>query len=96
MIAGMGAHFARKRDAPSDDLPKKLKSVASKLRDGNDVAKHSKDSGNYRQLILDEFMDRFSICGSADKCVSRLLMLTNLGTEHVYQLCGSPVAQPHG
>jgi 5,10-methylenetetrahydromethanopterin reductase len=96
MIARMVAHFAGMKDAPLNHLPEKLKSVAKKLRDGYDMAKHSQDSGNHLQLISDEFVDWFSICGSADKCVSRLRMLTDLGIEHVYQLGGSPVAQPHG
>ena len=51
MIAGMVAHFAGMKDAPLNHLPKKLKSVANKLRDGYEMAKHSQDSGNHLQLI---------------------------------------------
>ena len=92
MIARMVVYFATMRDAPLDHLQKKLKSVAEELREGYDTAKHSQDSGNYLQLISDEFVDWLSIYGSADKCVSRLRMLTDLGVEHVYQLGGSSVA----
>ncbi len=90
MIAGMVAHFAGMKGAPLNHLPKNLKSIAKKLRDGYDMAKHSQDTGNHPQLISDDFVDWFSICGSAEKCASRLRKLTDLGLEHVYQLGGSP------
>ena len=96
MIAGMVAHFAGMKDAPLDHLPKKLKNVAKTLRDGYDMNKHAQDSGSHLGLISDDFVDWFSICGPAEKCISRLKTLTDLGLEHVYQLGGSPIAHPHG
>ena len=96
MIAGMVAHFAGIKGAPLNHLPKSLKSIAKKLRDGYDMAKHSQHTCNHLQLISDDFVDWFSTCGSAEKCASRLRKLTDLGLQHVYQLGGSPIAEPHG
>ncbi len=96
MIAGMVAHFAGMKNAPTDHLPVKLRTVAQYMQRGYDMEKHAQDGGSHLKLITDDFVDWFSICGPASKCIARLQTLIDLGLEHVYQLGGSPVASPHG
>lgn len=96
MIAGMVAHFAGMRDAPLDHLPDRLRGLAEHMQRAYDMQHHAQDRGSHLAEVSDEFVDWFSICGPPDKCRARLGELLDLGLEHVYQLGGSPVAQPHG
>ncbi len=96
MISGMVAHFSGMKDAPLDHLPEKLKTIAVHMQTGYDMKRHAQESGEHLQLVPDEFVDWFSICGSPAKCRTRLGELLSIGLDHVYQLGGSPVAHPHG
>ena len=44
----------------------------------------------------DEFVNWFSICGSAQKCTDSLGALIEKGLDHVNILGGTPVADSHG
>ncbi|MCS6946499.1 MAG: LLM class flavin-dependent oxidoreductase, partial [Steroidobacteraceae bacterium] len=96
MISGMVAHFAGMKNAPLEHLPPRLRALAAELQQGYDMEQHARESGRHLQLIDDEFVDWFSICGPPAKCRERLGRLLDLGLDHVYQLGGSPVAHPHG
>ena len=96
LIAGMVAHFAGLKHAPTDHLPSKLRTIAEGMQSQCDMARHAQEEGTHLALIDDAFVDWFSICGPPDKCITRLEPLIELGLEHVYQLGGSPVAHPHG
>ena len=96
MISGMVAHFAGMKDAPLDHLPPRLREVAEVMQSGYDMQRHAQESGSHLQAVPDDFVEWFSICGPPQKCRARLRELVDLGLDHVYQLGGSPVAQPHG
>ena len=96
LIAGMVAHFAGLKNAPTDHLPAKLRAIAESMQSQYDMARHAQEEGTHLELIDGAFVDWFSICGPPDKCIDRLQPLIDLGLEHVYQLGGSPVAHPHG
>ena len=96
LIAGMVAHFAGLKNAPTDHLPTKLRAIAESMQSQYDMARHAQEEGTHLELIDEAFVDWFSIFGPPDKCIERLGPLIDLGIEHVYQLGGSPVAHPHG
>ena len=96
MISGMVAHFAGMKDAPLDHLPEKLKSIAAHMQTGYDMKRHAQEEGSHLNVVPDDFVDWFSICGPPAKCRERLQQLIDIGLDHVYQLGGSPVAHPHG
>ncbi len=96
MIAGMVAHFSGMKNAPLDHLPPELKDLAAHMQGQYDMAHHAQEEAQHATEVSNEFVDWFSICGPADKCQSRLKLLTDIGLDHVYILGGSPVAHPHG
>jgi 5,10-methylenetetrahydromethanopterin reductase len=96
MISGMVAHFAGMKDAPLDHLPEKLKSIAAHMQTGYDMKRHAQEEGSHLNVVPDDFVDWFSICGPPAKCRERLQQLIDIGLDHIYQLGGSPVAHPHG
>ena len=96
MITGMVAHFAGMKDAPLDHLPPRLRTIAAHMQSGYDMKRHAQEEGGHLQVIPDDFVDWFSICGPPAKCRARLGELIDMGLDHVYQLGGSPVAHPHG
>jgi 5,10-methylenetetrahydromethanopterin reductase len=96
MISGMVAHFAGMKDAPLDHLPERLKSIAAHMQSGYDMKRHAQEEGGHLNVVPDDFVDWFSICGPPAKCRARLGELLDMGLDHVYQLGGSPVAHPHG
>jgi 5,10-methylenetetrahydromethanopterin reductase len=96
MISGMVAHFAGMKDSPVDHLPPKLKALAIRMKSDYDMARHAQNEGSHLELVDDEFVDWFSICGPPSKCAERLGALIELGLDHVYLLGGSPVNSPHG
>ena len=66
------------------------------MQSGYDMARHARDDGSHLELVDDEFVDWFSICGPPEKCAARLGALLERGLDHVYLLGGSPVPAPHG
>ena len=96
MIAGMVAHFSGMKNAPVDHLPPQLKDLAIHMQNQYDMDKHAQEEAQHATEVSDEFVDWFSICGSPEKCQSRLQTIIDLGLDHVYLLGGSPVAHPHG
>jgi 5,10-methylenetetrahydromethanopterin reductase len=96
MISGMVAHFAGMKDSPVEHLPPQLKNLAVKMKSGYDMARHAQNEGEHLQMVDDEFVDWFSICGPPGKCFDRLQALIGLGLDHVNLLGGSPVPTPHG
>jgi len=96
MIAGMVAHFAGMKNAPVDHLPPQLKDLAIHMQGQYDMDKHAQEGAKHATEVSDEFVDWFSICGSPEKCQTRLQGIIDLGLDHVYLLGGSPVAHPHG
>jgi len=96
MIAGMVAHFAGMKNAPLDHLPPQLKDLARHMQSEYDMEHHAQEEAQHAVEVSDEFVDWFSICGSPEKCTSRLQQIIDLGLDHIYLLGGSPVAHPHG
>ena len=96
MIAGMVAHFAGMKNAPVDHLPPQLKDLAIHMQNQYDMDKHAQEEAKHATEVTDEFVDWFSICGSPEKCQSRLQAIIDHGLDHIYLLGGSPVAHPHG
>ena len=96
MIAGMVAHFAGMKNAPTDHLPPQLRELAIHMQSGYDMAHHAQEEAGHASEVNDEFVDWFSICGPPGKCRQRLSSIMELGLDHAYILGGSPVAHPHG
>jgi 5,10-methylenetetrahydromethanopterin reductase len=96
MIAGMVAHFAGMKNAPVDHLPPQLKELAIHMQSQYDMERHAQEEGAHLTEVTDEFIDWFSICGTPEKCETRLQHIIDIGLDHVYLLGGSPVARPHG
>jgi 5,10-methylenetetrahydromethanopterin reductase len=96
MISGMVAHFAGMKDSPVEHLPPQLKDLAVKMKSGYDMARHAQNEGEHLQMVDDQFVDWFSICGPPAKCLDRLQHLIGLGLDHVNLLGGSSVPHPHG
>ncbi len=96
MISGMVAHFAGMKDSPVEHLPPQLKDLAIRMKSGYDMARHAQNEGAHLQMVDDQFVDWFSICGPPAKCLERLQHLIGLGLDHVNLLGGSPVPTPHG
>jgi len=96
MISGMVAHFAGMKDSPVEHLPPQLKDLAIRMKSGYDMARHAQNEGEHLQMVDDQFVDWFSICGPPAKCFDRLQALIGLGLDHVNLLGGSPVPTPHG
>jgi len=96
MISGMVAHFAGMKNVPVDHLPPQLKGLAEHMQSQYDMQRHAQEEGSHLQMVDDDFVDWFSICGPPEKCRRRLGELIELGLDHVYILGGSPVAHPHG
>ena len=66
------------------------------MKSGYDMARHAQNEGGHLQMVDDQFVDWFSICGPPAKCLERLQALIGLGLDHVNLLGGSPVSSPHG
>ena len=96
MIAGMVAHFAGMKNAPVDHLPPQLKDMAIHMQSKYDMEHHAQEEGSHLGEVNDDFVEWFSICGTPEKCESRLRTIIDMGLDHVYLLGGSPVARPHG
>ena len=96
LIAGMVAHFAGLKHAPTDHLPPRLRAVAEHMQSQYDMERHAQEEGSHLALIDEAFVDWFSICGPPEKCIERLQPLLDMGLQHIYQLGGTPVAHPHG
>ncbi len=96
MISGMVAHFAGMKDSPVEHLPPQLKDLAIRMKSGYDMARHAQNEGAHLEMVDDQFVDWFSICGPPEKCFDRLQHLIGLGLDHVNLLGGSPVPTPHG
>ena len=95
LIAGMVAHFAGLKHAPTAHLPEQLRPLAEHMQSQYDMDRHAQEKGAHLAMVDDSFVEWFSICGPPKKCIARLQQLIDLGLEHVYQLGGSPVAHPH-
>ncbi|MEO8224743.1 MAG: hypothetical protein ABI661_08035, partial [Gammaproteobacteria bacterium] len=54
------------------------------------------NEGAHLEMVDDQFVDWFSICGPPEKCFDRLQHLIGLGLDHVNLLGGSPVPTAHG
>lgn len=96
MISGMVAHFAGMKNSPVEHLPPELKELAIRMKSGYDMARHAQNEGAHLQMVDDDFVDWFSICGPPAKCLDRLQPLIAMGLDHIYLLGGSPVQSPHG
>jgi 5,10-methylenetetrahydromethanopterin reductase len=96
MISGMVAHFAGMKDSPVEHLPPQLKALAIRMKSGYDMARHAQNEGAHLEMVDDQFVDWFSICGPPAKCFDRLQRLIAMGLDHVNLLGGSPVPAPHG
>ena len=96
MIAGMVAHFAGMKNAPVDHLPPQLKELAIHMQSQYDMEHHAQEEASHTVEVSDAFVDWFSICGTPEKCRTRLSAIVGQGLDHVYLLGGSPVAHPHG
>jgi 5,10-methylenetetrahydromethanopterin reductase len=96
MISGLIAHFTGLKNAPTEHLPAKLKSLALRLKQEYDMARHNLDTGSHLSAIDDEFVDWFAICGSPQKCIDALGALIEKGLDHIYILGGTPKAESHG
>ena len=96
MIAGMVAHFAGMKNAPVDHLPPQLRDLAIHMQSRYDMEHHAQEEASHAVEVSDAFVDWFSICGTPDKCLTRLRTIVEMGLDHVYLLGGSPVAHPHG
>jgi 5,10-methylenetetrahydromethanopterin reductase len=96
MISGMVAHFAGMKDSPVEHLPPQLKALAERMKSGYDMAHHAQNEGAHLQMVNDDFVNWFAICGPPGKCIERLGELIGMGLDYVYILGGSPVSNPHG
>ncbi len=96
MIAGMVAHFAGIKNAPVDHLPPQLKDLAIHMQNQYDMDHHAQEEAQHATEVTDAFVDWFSICGTPEKCRTRLHSIVDQGLDHIYLLGGSPVAHPHG
>ncbi len=96
MISGLIAHFTALKNAPTDHLPPQLKSLALRLQDKYDMARHNLDTGAHLSAVDDEFVDWFAICGPPSKCIDSLGALIEQGLDHIYILGGTPQADSHG
>ena len=86
LIAGMVAHFAGLKHAPTDHLPPRLRAVAEHMQSQYDMERHAQEEGSHLALIDEAFVDWFSICGPPEKCIERLQPLLDMGLQHIYQL----------
>lgn len=96
MMSGLVAHFAAMKHSPVHNLPPQLKSLVAQLRTEYDMQLHNLASGSHVQLVDDDFVRWFAICGSPQKCIDSLGTLMEQGLDHFYILTGSPVSSPHG
>lgn len=96
MGAGLVAHFTAMKGAKLDHLPPQLATVATALRTQYDMKHHGRDEGSHLELIDDEFVSWYAICGNPQLCIDRLGTLIEKGLDHVYIVGGSPVPFPIG
>ena len=96
VVAGLIAHFTGMKAAPVDHLPPQLKPLAVKLKTQYDMKHHAQEGGSHLELVDDEFVDWFAICGLPQECIDRLSGLVEKGLDHIHLLGGSAVAEPHG
>lgn len=96
MGAGLIAHFTAMKGASLEHLPGPLLKVAKALRHAYDMENHGRDEGSHLELIDDEFVSWYSICGNPNYCTERVGELLSKGLDHIYIIGGSPVAHPVG
>ena len=86
------AHFSGMSGAPRRDGPDGA--VYEALGRDYDMAGHATASASHAAALTDEFIDRFSVAGPVEHCVSRLSELVEAGAERLVLVTGSRDADP--
>lgn len=85
------AHFSGMDGAPKQNTDDD--SVFEALGKDYDMAGHAKATASHAQALSDEFIDRFSVAGPSEYCVSRLAELFDAGVEQLVLVPGSRDAE---
>ena len=81
------AHFSGMTGAPQQDG--QAGKVFEALGRGYDMAAHATAGASHAAALPEEFIDRFSVAGPSDYCVSRLSELVEAGAERLVLVPGS-------
>ncbi len=96
LVRGSTAILARFGAESSSDegLSDVTREGIAKLAGEYEEAGHGKSSSSAAQDLPDEFIDRFSVCGTPDQVTARLKELSSLGLDRVVMVPGSLDADP--
>jgi 5,10-methylenetetrahydromethanopterin reductase len=77
------ARFSVMHGRANGPISDKDRGVLESLRTNYDMKQHTRGDSRQAGLLTDDFIDRFAIVGSPDRCIERLKSLSKLGLDKV-------------
>ncbi len=87
---GTFAHFTGMPGANRDNINQADQTVFDALGKDYDKKRHGRGKASHAQKMPIEFIERFSLIGSAEKCIDRLLAIKKLGIERIFVIGPRP------
>tara|TARA_Y100001970_G_scaffold162039_1_gene198086 strand:- start:135 stop:1151 length:1017 start_codon:yes stop_codon:yes gene_type:complete len=87
---GIFAHFTGMPGANRDNINPVDQTVFDTLGKQYDKKRHGRAEASHAQKMPIEFIERFSLIGSAEKCIDRLLAIKKLGIERIFVIGPRP------
>ena len=87
---GIFAHFTGMPGANRDNINPMDQTVFDTLGKQYDKKRHGRGEASHAQKMPIEFIERFSLIGSAEKCIDRLLAIKKLGIERIFVIGPRP------
>ena len=87
---GIFAHFTGMPGANRDNINQADQTVFDALGKEYDKKRHGRAEASHAQKMPMEFIERFSLIGSAEKCIERLLSIKELGIDRIFVIGPRP------
>ena len=87
---GIFAHFTGMPGANRDNINQADQSVFDTLGTEYDKKRHGRGEASHAQKMPLEFIERFAIIGSAEKCINKLMAIKQLGIERIFVIGPRP------
>jgi 5,10-methylenetetrahydromethanopterin reductase len=88
------AHFSGMPGHPVDALPPEDASVVTALAEHYDSSRHARSGASHVAFIDDDFVERFGVVGSPERCTERLAELVRLGLDRIVIVGPAPDSPP--
>jgi len=83
-------HFTGMPGANRDNINRADQTVFDTLGKDYDKKRHGRGEASHAQKMPIGFIERFSLIGSAEKCIDRLLAIKKLGIERIFLIGPRP------